>query len=104
MKMPIWMSYDFGVNGDYDGLYYWLDNNKAKECGNSIALFYYEYKKDIIAELLKDLKKNIKLRKRDRIYIIYKKEDKYIGKFLIGNRKGSPWEGYSGEENNEDEI
>lgn len=27
----IWISYDLGVQGDYEGLYGWLDTHKARE-------------------------------------------------------------------------
>jgi len=35
MKQTIWISYDLGLQGDYPGLYRWLDLHKAKECVNS---------------------------------------------------------------------
>ena len=31
----IWISYDLGVRGDYEGLYAWLDSHGAKECGDT---------------------------------------------------------------------
>jgi hypothetical protein len=37
MHTVMWMSYDLGVKGDYEGLYAWLDDHEAKECGNSVA-------------------------------------------------------------------
>lgn len=33
----VWISYDLGVQADYDGLYQWLDEHKARECGDSVA-------------------------------------------------------------------
>jgi hypothetical protein len=107
MEQLIWLSYDLGVDGDYNGLYTWLDSNKARECGDSIAaIMNYQYESDISTELLKDLKESVKLRKSDRIYLIYKKDGgDYKGKFLYGHRKRSPWEGYAvgSEEESEDE-
>ena len=43
MKQAIWLSYDLGVRGDYEGLYAWLDKHQAKECGDNIAYFVYGY-------------------------------------------------------------
>lgn len=37
----IWISYDLGVGGDYEGLYAWLDNNEATECGDSLDVREY---------------------------------------------------------------
>lgn len=42
VKTVVWLSYDLGAKGDYDGLYSWLDNHKAKECGDSIAYIPWE--------------------------------------------------------------
>lgn len=99
MKQSIWLSYDLGIKGDYPGLYKWLDSHKAKECGNSVAYFSYEYKTDLKAELKADLSKNIEFKNGDRIYIIANlpKDGKVqtFGNYLIGNRKASPWEGYA---------
>lgn len=105
MEQLIWLSYDLGVDGDYNGLYMWLDSNEARECGDSIAaIMNYEYDSDITTELLNDLKKNVTLRKSDRIYLIYKKDDGgYKGKFIYGKRKRSPWEGYAIESGDESE-
>ncbi len=33
MRRAIWISYDFGVRGDYEGFYTWLDLHDAIECG-----------------------------------------------------------------------
>ena len=102
----IWISYDLGPNGDYESLYYWLDQNNARECGDSIAALKYEYEDNLLEELKDDLKENVELKERDRIYLVYKHEnDKYIGKFIFGRRKPAPWEGYAEkfEEETEDE-
>lgn len=98
-QLVVWMSYDLGVRGDYPGLYKWLDIRKAKECGNSIAFFHYEYDSDLDKELKKDLEENIEFKNGDRIYIVSEillnNKKRIRGKFIIGNRKASPWEGYS---------
>lgn len=95
MLKGIWLSYDLGVDGDYDGLYYWLDKNGSKECGDSVAYLKYKYKSDLLIELIKDIKTQAKIRVKDRIYIIYQEGNSYKGKFLFGKRKRAPWEGYS---------
>ena len=99
MKQIIWMSYDLGIKGDYPGLYRWLDSHKAKECGNSVAFLNYEYKSDLVEEIKLDLIKTIEFKNGDRIYIVYNelKDGKphAIGRFIIGNRKSSPWVGYA---------
>jgi hypothetical protein len=105
MKTNIWISYDLGIKGDYSGLYRWLDIHKSKECGTSTAFLNYEFKKDLISELTQDLKSNIEFKSGDRIYLITnipkETDEKGIGgKFIIGNRKASPWEGYAPVEDN----
>jgi hypothetical protein len=100
----IWISYDFGLKGDYAGLYTWLDNHDALECGNGLAYFLYPIDasnnepdvKSIIDTLTKEMKDYVKLSKSDRIYIILKdkKTNKVKGEFINGSRKQSPWQGY----------
>ena len=107
IKKSIWISYDLGIKGDFPGLYAWLDNNDAKEAGNSIAFLNYEFdgRDDEILEVLKkDLEENVAFKPGDRIYVIRMKFDNKIpkisGRFIIGNRKASPWEGYGQRDNN----
>ena len=97
MELSVWISYDLGIKGDFNGLYQWLDTHKGKECGNSTAFINYTYKTDFFSELKKDIEENIEIKSTDRIYIIFKNPEtsKITGKFLIGNRKASPWEGYA---------
>lgn len=45
MEKAVWITYDLGVQGDYKGLYAWLDDHQATECGDSTAFFNYELKK-----------------------------------------------------------
>jgi hypothetical protein len=100
MKKAIWISYDLGIEGDYQGLYKWLDKNKAIECGDSFAFIQKELpQKDCdIPQILKDeIKEYATIKKKDRIYIIYRNyiDNKVKGKFLFGARKRSPWEGFA---------
>ena len=93
-KKTIWISYDLGIRGDYTGLYTWLDKYGARECGDSMAIIWKTIKGDVPTTLAQELKKNVKLTKTDRIYIIYRDEGKVKGKFIFGGRKRAPWKGY----------
>lgn len=97
MKQSLWISFDLGIDGDYGNLYSWLDSHKAVECGDSLAYIkQYEYEVDIIKVVKDDLIKSVKIRDKDRIYLIFEKEDKRIaGKFIFGGRKPPQWEGYA---------
>lgn len=107
MKKAVWLSYDLGVKGDYDSLYAYLDNQKAVECGDSVAFFNVEFTgtdSDLEKRVRKEIKESVRLSKTDRIYIVYRREDKRVGgKFLFGNRKSSPWQGYGHQEPIEDD-
>ena len=95
MRRTIWLSYDLGVGGDFEGLYSWLDNHGAKECGSSIAFIPgYEFRGDLPDYLKRDIKEAVNLGKRSRIYVIYQADGLMRGKYLIGRRKGSPWTGF----------
>lgn len=103
MKKSIWLSYDLGVQGDYDHLYAWLDNHKAVECGNSVAYIEIEAPDgindaDFVQMIRSDMEKTIKFNPGNRIYMIRRikdeNRDSYFGQFIIGKRKASPWEGY----------
>lgn len=106
MKKAIWLSYDLGVKGDYEGLYAWLDDHEAIECGDSVSFFNFNVKlvKNLIEDLKSELSENVNLTKRDRIYVIWKIGNKVKGKFIFGKRKGSPWEGYGAQETSVDEV
>ncbi len=96
MGKNIWMSFDLGIRGDYDGLYSWLDDHGAKECGHNMATFNYDFplNKDLVEELKTDITSTVDLSKRDRVYIVWKKDDVTKGRFLFGKRKASPWTGF----------
>jgi len=83
-----WLSYDLGLRGDYQGLYEWLDEKGAKECGDSIATFQSDRTQDELAEELKGVLDDIS---RARIYLISRDTG---GKFLFGKRKSAPWAGF----------
>jgi hypothetical protein len=93
----VWISYDLGVRGDYEGLYAWLDAHGAKECGDSLAVLTYRYEGSLVDKLKADLKKHIAADKRTRIYVVYRDQatGKNKGRFLFGSRRGAAWTGYA---------
>jgi hypothetical protein len=92
----MWISFDLGVRGDYEGLYAWLDEHGAVECGDSVAYLNYESEGDSIQSLTRAIKKAIEVTKRTRIYAIWKDDEgKTKGRFIIGGRKAPPWSGYA---------
>lgn len=104
MKALVWMSFDLGVRGDFDGMYLFLGEHNAKECGDSLASFWFEYKKTIPTELTEKLKKSVSFDRRSRVYAIYPKEGKVVGKFIVGSRRLPPWAPYIPSEDQEDDI
>ena len=95
MENLIWLSFDLGVRGDYEGMYAWLDDQKAKECGSSVAFFSYSHDGEALCESLKaEIEAAVSLDKRSRIYIVYREKTRLRGHFLVGRRKSAPWVGY----------
>ena len=75
MKVIVWISYDLGVNGDYEGMYRWLDGREARECGDSLAFMNYEYSNNDLPGIIKnDIKNNVAITKKSRIYLVYRDE------------------------------
>jgi hypothetical protein len=97
MKRAVWISYDLGVQGDYEGLYAWLDEHQAKECGDSVAFLNYEYAGSLLDAMTSDLRKSLQITKRTRIYVIYREQEtkKMKGSFIFGGRKAPPWSGFA---------
>lgn len=102
VKKTIWISYDLGVGGDYEGLYAWLDNNEATECGDSLAYLQFTIEKEddtlLISKLKDSISRHIKIPPKSRIYIIRRivngNNTKVSGQFIFGKRRGNPWEGF----------
>ena len=103
MESFVWMSYDLGVSGDYEGLYTWLDNHKAKECGNSVACFWFSHVGDVLTSLKVEIEGAASLNKRSRIYVVYTDTEGTKGRFIIGGRKGAPWDGFGMHEADSDD-
>jgi hypothetical protein len=98
MSARIWLSYDLGVDGDYEGMYHLLDNLHAVECGDSCASIQVDTpaKKDVFEQIKRQIRAAMKIRPRDRIYVIGRDAaGKWVGRFVFGSRKSSPWVGYA---------
>ena len=101
-----WISFDLGLNGDYEPLYAWLDiqdyqergdGQGAKECGDNLATFVSDKSREQIERELSTLlgkraRKIPAAQVNPRIYIISTKDG---GKFILGKRKFAPWKGYA---------
>jgi hypothetical protein len=76
-------------------MYAWLDGNDARECGDSLACFWYEHPtEDLIQDITEDLNKSVELdTKRNRIYVIRNEGGRFKGTFVFGRRRNSPWTG-----------
>ncbi len=100
MKARIWLSYDLGLKGDYEGMYIFLDSYGAVECGDSFASMEYPYEDDLREEIKQEIRDRVQLNKNDRVYLVWRKEDNgnFAGKFIIGRRKPAPWAGYAGDD------
>lgn len=99
MEITVLLSYDLGASGDYEGLYRWLDDQEARECGSSVALFKYAYEDDMDEEgffssLRSDISGAVSLKKSSRFYAVCFFGSKTRGRFIIGKRKPPPWAGY----------
>ena len=103
VRKVIWLSYDLGIQGDYEGLYAWLDDHGARECGDSIAYFPNSYDENFHDSLESDLRSAVSINKRTRIYVVYRDEGRVKGRFIFGGRKRAPWEGYGSHEGQDED-
>jgi hypothetical protein len=97
MKSAVWISYDLGVQADYEGMYAWLDEHQANECGDNLAFLNYEYSGSLLEALTADLKRSVETTKKTRIYVIYRDQEttRMKGSFIFGGRKAAPWSGFA---------
>lgn len=97
MKRMIWISYDLGIRGDYEGLYTWLDEYDAKECGDNLARLVYEFTGNFLESLQKEIQDSVQVSKKTRIYVIWldSETQKTKGRFIFGKRKSPVWSGYA---------
>ena len=103
-KNVVWLCFDLGVQGDYEGLYSWLDGHQAKECGDSLAWLSYEHSGDIVEDLKRDLKERVSIDRKSRMYVILFIGGKIRGRFLFGGRRSAPWTGYAPSEEPEEDT
>ena len=102
----VWMNYDLGVQGDYTGLYTWLDGMGAMECADSTAFFTLDIGDgdDIFALLRDGLEEAVELSTRSRIYVFCSRRGRIRAGFVVGKRKRAPWEGYAAADTSEDDV
>jgi hypothetical protein len=96
----IYISFDLGLRGDYNGLYVWLDSMHARECGNNVALVQRDFDHDdhnsIYESFKSEITTKVRLEPTDRIYIsLIGADGQMKGRFLFGGRKRALWEGFS---------
>ena len=103
MKSLVWLSFDLGVSGDYENMYAWLDEKEAKECGSSVACFWFEHHADVAKTIKAEIEERVSLDKRSRLYIVYREQNRVKGRFIVGGRKSAPWDGYGIQEECYDE-
>ena len=95
MTSTVWLNYDLGIQGDYRGLFHFLDSLHAKECGVNQAVFKFEHSGNLVDDLKAKLSDSVKINERSKIYLAYRDGDKNKGTFIFGNRHDSPWSGYA---------
>ena len=88
-KSRYWISFDLGLMGNYSHVYEWLDSLGAQECGPGIATITSTKTRD---QLAVEIQRLLKGAPRARAYIISLKQG---GRFVLGGRKASPWEGFA---------
>jgi len=97
-KKMVWLAFDLGLQGDYEGLYTWLAKHGALECGDGLARLRYPAGPKSIASFLEKLQKSlrggVKFDDRARIYVIFRDKNAIRGRWLVGHRRRSPWEDY----------
>ncbi len=87
MEVRMWLSFDLGLRGDYEGIYAWLDEHEARECGDSVAYMKYECEGNFPESLEQDIRSAIDVTKKTRIYLVWAGEDgKTHARFIIGRR------------------
>ena len=104
MTKTIFICFDFGLRGDFEGLYQWLDEKEAQERGYGIAVIKnYSVEAQIKTDLdflnavKLELSKVLKIGNSDRIYLIWNsfEGNKIKSGFLYGKGKQSPWTGFA---------
>ena len=93
----VWITFDLGDDGDYKGLYAWLDAHDADGCGECVAVLTYHCEGSIPDTIRDDLGMNVVIDAHTSVYVIYRdpvtNENK--GNFIFGERRAQAWDGYS---------
>jgi hypothetical protein len=95
MNKAVWLSFDLGIKGDYEGMYRWLDARDGVECGDSLAFLELGAKSSLPEEIRDSLKAEVEVDSKTRIYMVWRDGKRTRGKFLFGRRKAPPWAGYA---------
>lgn len=92
-----WISFDLPLIFNEANFFAWLDKNEAVSCGNSNLAFIENYKSisDTLTQIEKELR-DAGIDESCSIYIIYKQDNKIVGKYIIkSNKEPFPiWKGY----------
>ena len=93
----VWITFDLGLDGDYKGLYAWLDAHDANGCGESVAVLAYDCDEAIPDRIREELKASVRIDAQSRIYVIYRDPatNENRGAFIFGERRAPVWNGYS---------
>lgn len=107
MKQFVVLSFDLGIDGDYENMYAWLDDHDARECGKCVAWFHFDNsdeEKSLEQSLKSSLEETVEFSDRSRVYILHRSNAKVKGKFIFGRRKKrAPWTGF-GRRGESDEV
>ena len=93
----VWITFDLGLDGDYKGLYAWLDAHDANGCGESMAVLSYHCEGSIPDRIRDDLRASICVDAYTSIYVIYRDPvtNENRGAFIFGERGIPAWNGYA---------
>ncbi len=95
MDVGVWIFFDLGIKGDYEGMYAWLDNRRARACGENLAFLRFAPEGNLFEKLKTDISTHVELASKNSIYVIFKDEaGNVVGKFLFGTHIRPPWTGY----------
>jgi hypothetical protein len=93
----VWITFDLGNDGDYKGLYAWLDAHDANGCGESVAVLTYHCDGSIPDGIRDELKLSIGVDADTCVYVIYRDAatNENRGAFIFGERRVPVWNGHA---------
>lgn len=100
----VWITFDLGNDGDYEGLYAWLDAHDANGCGESVAVLAYDCEGSIPDKIRDDLTLSIGVDADTVVYVIYRDPttNENRGAFIFGERSVPVWNGFASSPRNVD--